>query len=87
MSSPAPPVNRLASVFPVIVSLRDPPPTFSIVVPDENANDKAEFTTCDDRDRSMLMLRVVVPLKSSVSVPPRESMIVSLPSAPSVSKT
>ena len=68
------------------VSLKAPPMTFSIVEPDDSVSVKPTFTACAaDFDRSITTLRVVVPEKSRVSVPPLASMIVSLPSARSVS--
>ena len=60
--------------------------TFSTVVPDVNVRVSPGFTTCSvAMDRSMVMRRVVVELKLSVSVPPPDSLIVSFPSAKSVS--
>ena len=68
------------SELPVSVSPSEPPITFSIVLPAESVSVSTEFTTCAAAfDRSTDTVRVDVPLKSSVSVPPPDSLIVSLP--------
>ena len=84
---PAPPVSVLFSELPVSVSLSVPPVTFSMVFPAESVRLNPALTICDTAvDRLAATLRVVVPLKSSASVPPPDSMIVSVPSVRSVSK-
>ena len=86
VSLPAPPVNTFASELPISVSFNVLPMTFSTVVLDDNVRTTPVFTTCEvDLDRSTKILRVVVLLKSSVSTPPPASLIVSFPSARSVS--
>ena len=88
VSLPAPPVSALFSELPVSVSWSAPPVMFSSVLPEESVSVRPAFTIWADAfDRSMATFRVVVPLKSSVSVPPPDSTSVSLPCVRSVSKT
>ena len=78
----------MPSTLPVNVSLSAPPITFSSVVPDDRISVSPAFTTCAAAfDKSTATERVVVVWKSSVSIPPPDSLIVSVPSARSVSNT
>ena len=86
VSLPAPPVSVLLSELPVSVSLSDPPTTLSTTVPADRVSVSPVFTIwAAALDRLTATFRVVVPLKSSVSIPPPASLTVSLPSVRSVS--
>ena len=64
-----------------------PPVTFSSVLAEERVSVRSAFTTWAAAfDRLTATVRVVVAPKSSASVPPPASLIVSLPNARSVSK-
>ena len=83
----ASPSITLFRALPVRVSPRAPPVTFSIVLPAERVRVSPALTTCAAAlPRLMVTARVVVAEKSSVSTPPPDSLIVSLPRALSVSK-
>ena len=87
LSSPGPPLRTLASVFPVNVSFSDPPITFSIVVAEPSVRVSVGLTICAvARPRFTEIPVFVVAEKSSVSVPPPDSSIVSLPKETFASK-
>ena len=78
----------MASPFPANVSLRAPPITFSSVLLDDRISVSPAFTACAAAfDKSIETERVVVVWKSSVSIPPPVSLIVSVPNDRSVSNT
>ena len=76
------------SEFPVNVSLSAPPIRFSTVLLSDKSSVSPAFTTCAAAfDKSTDTERVVVVWKSSVSIPPPDSLIVSVPRDRSVSNT
>src|SRR5262249_56837668 len=83
---PPPPDSALCGAFPVRVSPRAPPMTFSIVAPDERVSVSPALTACAaGLARLTATARVVVAEKSSVSTPPPDSSMHSLPLALSAS--